>query len=479
MDYSKILVIDDEPCIGRGCHLVLTEQDFLVKTCLTGQEGLKLLNQEDFDLLLLDMKLPDIDGMEILNSIHRDQPDIYVVVITGYSTVQNAVEAMKIGAYDYLSKPFSDEELSLTIMRALEKKKMSEENRTLRKQLLDRFSFSNIVGENQDLVNIFRKIEKVAQTETTVLLYGESGTGKELFAGAIHAHSQRAARQFITLDCSTLSPTLLESELFGHIRGAFTGAVKDKTGVFQIAQDGTLFIDEVSNLTLEIQGKLLRVLESFEYKPVGACSSKKTNTRIIAATNKDLAGLVKEGKFREDLYYRLNVFPVFIPPLRERKDDIPRLAYHFLRRYCRKTGKKIQGFSDDALEVLLNFDWPGNIRQLKNIVERLIIMSDGAELEMLDIVDHLWVKKSWEEKRIPENHQDLQELKQSILEEHYLPVQKAFLIKALKDCQGNITNAAARVGMKRPNFSSLMKRHNINQATFLPKKGQKAEKLTT
>src|SRR6056297_255654 len=285
MDYSKILVIDDEPCIGRGCHLVLTEQDFLVKTCLTGQEGLKLLNQEDFDLLLLDMKLPDIDGMEILTSIHRDQPDIYVIVITGYSTVQNAVEAMKKGAYDYLSKPFSDEELSLTIKRALEKKKMSEENRTLRKQLLDRFSFSNIVGENQDLVNIFRKIEKVAQTETTVLLYGESGTGKELFAGAIHAHSQRAARQFITLDCTTLSPTLLESELFGHIRGAFTGAVKDKTGVFQIAQDGTLFIDEVSNLTLEIQGKLLRVLESFEYKPVGAWSSKKTNTRIIAATN--------------------------------------------------------------------------------------------------------------------------------------------------------------------------------------------------
>jgi DNA-binding NtrC family response regulator len=466
MGHCKILVIDDEPTIGRGCHLVLTEQGFVVETSQTGQDGLKFLDQEDFDLLLLDIKLPDIDGMEILSSVRRDHPDIYVIVITGYSTVQNAVEAMKLGAYDYLSKPFSDEELSLTVKRALEKKKMSEENKTLRRQLLDRFSFSNIVGENQDLVQIFRKIEKVAQTETTVLLYGESGTGKELFAGAIHAHSQRAARQFVTLDCSTLSPSLLESELFGHIRGAFTGAVKDKAGVFQVAQDGTLFIDEVSNLTLEIQGKLLRVLESFEYKPVGASASKKTNTRIIAATNKDLAILVKEGNFREDLYYRLNVFPIFIPPLRERKDDIPRLTYHFLRRYCRKTGKKIQGFSDDALEVLVNYDWPGNVQQLKNVVERLIIMSDGAVLNLLDIVDHLWVKKSWDEKGIPEHHKDLQTLKQNILEEHYYPVQKAFLIKALKATQGNITKAASRVGMKRPNFSSLMKKHSLTQEAF-------------
>ena len=462
MKSVKILVIDDEPSVCKGCRLALSDENHIVDIRMTGREGMDLAREGDYDLILLDMKLPDIEGMEILRTIRETKPLMIVIVMTGYSTVQNAVEAMKLGAFDYLSKPFTDGELILVVQRAIEKKCLMEENLHLRKELFSRFDFQNIVGESPEILHVFEQVEKVAPTDSTVLLYGESGTGKELFAGAIHARSQRANSQFVAVDCSTLSPTLLESELFGHVRGAFTGAVRDKAGIFDMASGGTLFMDDVTNLSLEIQGKLLRVLETGEYKPVGASHIQKTDARIIAATNRDLKAMVEEGQFREDLFYRLNVFPIFAPPLRERKEDIPRIAYHFLRHFCRKTGKRIEGFSDEALESLISYDWPGNVRQLKNVVERLVIMADDTKLDLLHLLEQLQTKRSWKSHSIPGTLKELNAAKKHLLEETFGQIQKTFLINALRASNGNISRAAERVGMQRPNFCALLKKHRIS-----------------
>jgi DNA-binding NtrC family response regulator len=461
----RILIIDDEQIIGDGCRLVLSEHGYSVDFHMNGKAGINAILNDEFDIVLLDMKLPDMDGMEILRTASKKKPNLYIIVMTGYSTVQNAVEAMKLGAIDYMAKPFSDEELVITVERAVEKKQLVEENLFLRKELLDQFRFSNIVGENPEILKIFDQIRKVAPTDSTVLIYGESGTGKELFARAIHTHSRQATSQFVAVDCSTLAPNLLESELFGHVKGAFTGATQNKAGIFEIARGGTLFLDDVANLTPEIQGKLLRVLEEYEYKPVGADQVKKTNVRIIAATNKNLEVMVKENDFREDLFYRLNVFPIFLPPLRKRKDDIAKLAYHFLRHFCRKTGKRIDGFSDDALEMLVNNEWPGNVRQLKNIIERLVIISDGGTLNSMDLLEPSQMKQYLGGNSIPDNLADLKTAKERLFKK-IGETEKAFLIKALKACNGNITHAARQVGMQRSNFSTLMKKYDISAQAY-------------
>jgi len=393
--------------------------------------------------------------------------------MTGYSTVKNAVEAMKLGAFDYLAKPFSDDELAISVERTAEKRRLILENLALRKELLDRYSFSNIIGEDPKILQIFEAIEKVAPTDSTVLITGESGTGKELFARAIHTHSRRSTKQFIPMDCSTLSPGLLESELFGHVRGAFTGAVHDKTGIFEVANDGTLFLDDAANLTLEMQAKLLRVLETREYKPVGATQFRQTNVRIIAATNKDLRALVAAETFREDLFYRFNVFPIMLPPLRERKNDIPRLAYHFLRVFCRKTGKRISGFTPEALEELVKHDWPGNVRQLKNVVERLVIMADQGVVDLLDMTNSLQTRRGPAHNEIPTTLGELKSLKRDLVKDTSASIEKAFLVRALRAASGNITHAASKVGMQRSNFSALMKKHSISPADFTDKRIRK------
>jgi DNA-binding NtrC family response regulator len=465
MELVSILVIDDERTICEGCRLILSDIGHEVDTCTNGKTGLQAILKGAYAVTLLDMKLPDIDGMDILRTVRKEKPDEYIIVMTGYSTVQNAVEAMKLGAFDYIAKPFSDDELVLAVQRAIEKRRLVEENLSLRQELRDRFGFKNIVGDNPKILQIFDEIRKVAPTDSTVLLSGESGTGKEIFARAIHAHSQRSARQFLAVECSTFSPGLLESELFGHIKGAFTGAVQDKAGIFEMAHGGTLFFDDVANLSLETQGKLLRVLEMHDYKPVGASHFKKTDVRIIAATNQDLNSMAGEGNFREDLFYRLNVFPIFLPPLRERKDDIPKLAYHFLRLFCRQTGKRILGFTDDALEMLVNYEWPGNVRELKNAVERLVIMEDKPSLDIVSMIDHLRARQSWKWNSIPETLEELRAVKKHLLEHSYGEIEKAFLVKALKACGGNVTRAAEKVGMQRSNFHALMRKHNLSANT--------------
>ncbi len=458
-----ILIIDDERSIRSGCSRSLSENGYQVTSRSTGHSGLQDGLAGPFDLVLLDMKLPDLDGMSILSRLHADRPDISVIVMTGYSTVDNAVQAMKTGAFDYLAKPFTDDELLHAVAKALDNKQLREENTFLRKQLFERFDFNNIVGENNGILDIFNRIKKVAATDSTILITGESGTGKELFAGAIHAHSARAARQFITLDCSALSPSLLESELFGHMKGSFTGAVENKKGVFEIADQGTLFLDEVANLAMETQSTLLRVMECGEYKPVGASRYKKSDARIVAATNRDLSTMVADGQFRADLFYRLNVFPLQLPPLRERKDDIPRLAYHFLRSFCRKTGKKIEGFSDEALAIMIDHPWPGNVRQLKNAVERLVILADQNFLVKENLYD-LQATRLSEIDTVPETLEALKSIKKDFLENRFATIEKSFLLNALTKSGGNISRAAERVGMQRSNFSSLLKKHHISAA---------------
>jgi DNA-binding NtrC family response regulator len=461
MEPAHILVIDDERVICDGCRLVLVPLGFNVESCLNGRSGMEAIRRGAFDLVLLDMKLPDIDGMDILKTVHQEKPDLAVIVMTGYFTVENVVAAMKLGADDYLTKPFTDDAIVFATQRALEKRRLVVENRCLRQELADRYRFDKIVGENARILDIFNQIQKVAPEESTVLLYGESGTGKELFAGAIHAHSRRAARPFVAVDCSTLTPSLLESELFGHVKGAFTGAVEDKAGIFEMAEDGTLFLDDVANLSMEIQGKLLRVLEVFEYKPVGGSHLKRTNVRVITATNRDLKTMVREGTFREDLFYRLNVFSICIPPLRDRKDDIPRLAYHFLKHFCKKTGKKLDGFSDDAMLTLVGYGWPGNVRQLKNVIERLVIMAESPVLNSMDLLGAPAMGASLNGDTVPDSLEMLKQYKEQVLRQHYLHMEKAFLLKALKSCAGNISHAAQKVGMQRSNFSALMKRHRL------------------
>ncbi len=462
MEPIRTLVLDDEPVICEACRECLAERGHSVDTRLTGREGLEAILQGNYEVILLDMKLPDLDGMEILRTLRKEKPGETIIVMTGYSTVRNAVDAMKLGAVDYLAKPFSDDELVLSVERAADKRRLVLENLALKKELLDRYRFSNIVGEDPMILRIFEAIKKVGPTDSTVLLTGESGTGKELFARAIYSHSSRSTKQFIPVDCSTLSPGLLESELFGHIKGAFTGAIQDKIGIFEVANEGTLFLDDIANLTPEMQAKLLRVLETREYKPVGSTQFKKTNVRIIAATNKDLRGMVREGSFREDLFYRLNVFPLTLPPLRERKDDIPRLAYHFLRVFCRKTGKRINGFTAEALEELVNNEWPGNVRQLKNVVERLVIMADQSVVSLPDMISHVHSRRPLAPEGVPTTLEQLKKIRRTLLKGTFAGIEREFLVRALKESGGNITLAASKVGMQRSNFSTLMKKHHIS-----------------
>jgi DNA-binding NtrC family response regulator len=465
MEPNSILIIDDESSICNACRIILSEKGYVVDTCMNGKEGLEAILTGKYDVILLDLKLPDMGGMEILKVARQKTPEACIIVMTGHSTIKSAVEAMKLGAFDYITKPFSDDELIIAVQRAIEKKRLVDENIILRKELFDRFSYNNIVGEDPKIMQLFDNIDKVAPTNTTVLITGESGTGKELFARAIHAHSKRTARQFIALDCSTLSPTILESELFGHVKGAFTGATQDKKGIFEMADGGTLFLDEIANLNLETQSKLLRVLDLQEYKSVGSSQISKTDARIIAATNQDLKIKVEKGIFREDLFYRLNVFPIFLPPLRERKNDIPKLVYYFLEHFCRKMGKRIEGFTNEAMELLINQEYPGNIRQLKNIVERLVIMADSNMLDLIYLSDHLKIKRNSEQDLVPKSLEELKAFKKYLLEERFSRTEKAFLMKALDECNGSITKAAEKVGMLRPNFSALMKKYNISPKT--------------
>ncbi|UCB52008.1 MAG: sigma-54-dependent Fis family transcriptional regulator [Candidatus Zixiibacteriota bacterium] len=458
---AKILVVDDEEIVLRSCRKILQGGGHEVTTALSGQEAFGLLESETFDIVITDMKMPGIDGLQVLESIKEKYPDVAVIMITGYSTVQSAVQAMKLGAFDYIPKPFTPDEVLVVVEKALEKKSLIHENIYLRKELEAKHGFDNIIGGSPKMEEVYKLIRKVAPTDSTVLIRGESGTGKELIARAIHFNSPRKQKSFVPVDCGVLAEDLLQSELFGHVKGSFTGAIVTKPGVFEIADGGSFFLDEIGDTNQNFQSKLLRVIQEREFTPVGAVKSKRVNIRFIVATNKDLEKSVEEKKFREDLFYRLNVVSIRIPPLRERKDDIPLLAYHFLRKYAKEMKKNIKSISVDAMNMLIAYSWPGNVRQLENVIERAIVMCEGDTTT----TDHLPFAVRSEttnpDTPIPRSSGELKEIKKRVRESAVESIEKSFVLDALTRNDWNITRSAEDVGMQRPNFQALMRKHNI------------------
>jgi len=386
---KKILVVDDDLLLRDFLSETLNRSGYQVNLASTGEEALENIRKEDYDIILSDVRMPNMDGMELLKTTRNFLPDAKVVMMTAYGTVQNAVEAMKLGAYDYVMKPFSIDEIKLVLKRALEHKQLLLENKLLRSEVIGKYRFDNIVGKSPQMQKIFELVETVADTKATVLITGESGTGKELIAKAIHYNSPRREGPFIRINCAALPEGLVESELFGHEKGSFTGAIRQSRGRFELADRGVLLLDEISEISLHLQGKLLRVLQEREFERVGSGISIQVDVRIIATSNRDLNRLIEQGKFREDLFYRLNVVPIHIPPLRERKEDIPALAQHFLKKYNLENNRQIKGISQKVYEMFLSYFWPGNVRELENYIERAVVTAKGKILTPRDFPKEL------------------------------------------------------------------------------------------
>jgi DNA-binding NtrC family response regulator len=465
---ARILVVDDERSVCITCVKTLKDEGYSVDYALSGVEGVNKALKGDYEIVLLDLKIPDMPGMEVLERIKETRPDVTVIIITGYATIQTTIEAIKKGAFDYIPKPFTPDELSFSVSKALTDRSLRSENEYLKQQLSQqRHEFSDILGRSEAMNDVLKQVLKIAPSEFTVLIYGESGTGKELIAQAVHRNSLRRDRPLVAVDISALPPTLIESELFGHVKGAFTGAMSSKPGYFSIADGGTLFLDEIANISRDLQGVLLRVLESKRIRPVGSNREQEVDIRLITATNRDLYGLVEAGQFREDLYYRLNVIPIKVPPLRERTEDIPLLAMHFLERAREKTESPIKGFTTEAMAKFFSYHWPGNVRELKNIVERLVgtVDTEYIRIEHLpaNIVATNPLVKELGLNQIPENVGELKAAKLQIKERVYQQIESSFVLEALQKTGWNVTHAAKLVGMKRPNFHALMRKYAIRK----------------
>ena len=455
----SVLVIDDEPVVLRSCSRILTKAGYRVMAIQNPREGLEKALAESFDILVVDLMMPEIDGMEILKTVKEQRPDTEVIMITGYSTVQSAVEAMKLGAVDYVPKPFNPDELSVVVKKAAERRSLILQNRYLLEELQDKYRLDKLVGRSPAMLEVFREILKVAPTSGTVVIYGESGTGKELVARAIHFNSPRRDGPFIVADCSSLAPELLESELFGHVKGSFTGADRDHKGLFELADGGTLFLDEIANVSHKAQGKLLRVLESKEFKPVGGEKSRSVDIRLIVASNRDLNEMAARGEFREDLFYRLNVVPISIPPLRERREDVGILAACFLEEFRDVHAKDIKALEPGALEQLTVHSWPGNVRELRNAVERLVIMADSATITEGQAA--LVLGRGQKGATPAQDLNGLKKAKKVAREEAEGQVERAFILGALERSDWNVSQAARDTGIQRTHLHALMKKHGI------------------
>ena len=447
----RILVVDDEESIRMMLRAVLEEEGYEIIEAADGPEAVKAVEQNPLDLILLDIRMTTMDGIETLTEIRKISPFVPVLMMTAYATVKTAVEALKAGAFEYLAKPLDIEELKILVQKALEYYRLREENLTLKERLGSRFDFSRIIGKGRKMKELFDFLAQVAPSEATVLILGESGTGKELVANAIHHNSPRTQQPFVKVACAALPETLLESELFGHEKGAFTGAIARREGRFQAAHRGTIFLDEVGEMSPAIQTKLLRVLQEREFEPVGSSRTAKVDVRVIAATNKDLGKEIKEGRFREDLFYRLNVIPIHLPPVRERKEDIPALANHFLSLYREKNKKEIKEISPKALDLLIRHDWPGNIRELENCLERAVIVARGELLAPADLppaIQNLPAGKEDAEIPFPAGI-SLQE------------AEKALILKTLEDTGGNRSRAAEILGINRRTLQMKLKEYGM------------------
>lgn len=453
-----IHLIDDEPIIHDVLGQLLASEGYHVEISSSGEEALEKFKEQRFDLILLDLLMPGMDGLEVLRHIKRIDPEALVIIITAYASVESALTAMKMGAYDYIQKPFKNDELLMTIARALEHRQLQKENIRLRDELKKKFSFSNIIGKSPAMLNVFELIKTAAPTKSTILIQGESGTGKELVARAIHMNSDRADHPFVVVNSGSLPPDLLESHLFGHVKGAFTGAVADKKGLFEAADKGTIFFDEISSISLETQVKLLRVMQDKEFMRLGGTKTIKVDVRIIAATNTDLEELIQQKLFRKDLYYRLNVIKIELPPLRARKEDIPLLVKHFIDLYSKENKKQVEGVSEEVMEILMDYEWPGNVRELENVLERAVVLSRSNIITREALPPFLL-----SDKRI---HLD-EEVSSFNLKERTMEFQRKLITSALKKAGGIQKQAAQMLGLKPTTLNEMIKRlgidvHNLN-----------------
>jgi two-component system response regulator AtoC len=446
---AHLLVVDDDPVTVDLLKEVLSKEGIEVSTALSGEQAVVLGLDNLFDLVITDVRMGEKDGMEVLRFFKKNAPETTVIMITAFGSIETAIEAIREGAYDYISKPFKLDEIKFTVQRALEQRKLIQENKFYRRELLDKYQFKNVIGRTPQMFQVYKTIAKVADTKSTVLLCGERGTGKELIARSIHYNSQRNHRPFIPVDCASLVETLIESELFGHVRGAFTGASAAKRGLFEEADGGTLFLDEVPNLSLSLQSKLLRFLQEHEIKRVGATESLKVDVRVIAAANQPLDSLVKSGKFREDLFDRLNVVSITLPPLRERKEDIPLLANHFLHKFSEENHKNISHISPEALQILIQYSWPGNVRELKHAIERAVILSVHPIILPEDLTPKMLEETRGSEILIPEKLLSLREL------------EKRYVLKVLQETGGNKKRASEILGIDRATLYRLLEKEGL------------------
>jgi DNA-binding NtrC family response regulator len=457
---KRILIADDEEIVVRSCLRILSEDRFQIDIARNGLEAIEKVAEGEYDMLILDIMMPKMTGMEVLQRVKETHPDIDVIMITGLNQIDTAVEAMKLGAFDYLPKPFDPEELEMVVDRAIERRQLLQENVHLKKEVSARYSFENIIGSSQPMQNVYRLIARCAPTNSTVMLRGESGTGKELIARAIHFNSLRKDKPFVTVDCASLSENLLESELFGHVKGSFTGAVASKKGLLEEANGGTLFLDEIGNISMSTQAKLLRFIQEKEFKAVGDTRTKTVNIRLITATNKDLEGMVAEDNFRDDLYYRINIFPIEIPPVRERRDDIPALAFHFLHQFSKEMDRKVKEFSPGAMNLLMNHDWPGNVRELENVVHRAVILTSDDMIRQAHLVNILDMQPL-ADMGVPRTSEELKSIKKIARQKSVENIEKLFVLGALKRNHWSVTASAEETGMQRSNFQALMKKYDI------------------
>jgi DNA-binding NtrC family response regulator len=459
----NILIIDDEEVLQDILTVLIRKEGHTPISAMTGEEGLAVLAREEVDLVLLDLMLPGMHGMDVLREVRRIDPDQVVVVITAFSSIESAIEAMKEGAFHYIPKPFKNEEVLLTLRKGLEQRRLTAENRSLKEQLRQRFAFDNIIGKSKPMQQVYELVQLAAPSKSNILVLGESGTGKELVAKAIHHHSRRADGPFVTVNSGSMPADLLESNLFGHMRGAFTGAVNSKKGLFEMADGGSIFFDEIGNIPLDTQAKLLRVIQEREFMRLGGLETIRVDVRIIAATNADLEASVQQGTFREDLFYRLNVIMVNLPPLRRRTEDIPLLAQHFLGYYARENEKAIREISPRAMEMLLDYHWPGNVRELENAIERAVVLSTGERLTE-DLLPG-WVRQRNDgaagplPPSLPANGISFKDAVSQY--------ERQIIIRALQSCNGVQKRAAELLQVKPTTLHEMMKRLNISSESLV------------
>lgn len=471
MGKIAILVVDDEAVIRDGLQRTLAGDRFEVETCKSGHAAIELLQDKEYDLIITDLKMPGMNGIEVLKAVKGLQPDIPVIMITGYATVDTAVEAMKNGATDYITKPFTPQQILEKIERSLEQRSVMIDDMFLKKEITSHHGFDAFVGESREMQKVYRRIIQVASSDSTVLITGESGTGKELVARAIHRNSPRRDQPFVALDCSSLAENLLESELFGHVKGSFTGAIQTKMGLFRVADGGTLFLDEVANISMSTQAKLLRVLQERMVTPIGGTQPIPINIHLVAATNRSLKSMVSEGSFREDLFFRLNIIPIDLPPLRERKGDISLMISHFMRKYNADFGKQIRGMAPDAMAFLEEYPFPGNVRELENTIERAVVLAEGDIIhkEDLELAERDGLESPVPSAYVPTSAEELKEMKRHIRDKAVEDIEKAFVISALERNNWNVTHAAEETGILRPNFQGMLKRLGISIKTQFAK----------